>query len=333
MLNYYNIKDTVLIIGCLPPPVGGVSVFVSRFCSQLKKNKIEVNVFNILEAPKIRGYNYFKLLIHLLIGKYSHVHLNTFDSKYLCVVLFAKKIKRFKLVATDHNTRLFSNPSKLFTYLLKKVFSNLDYLQVVSKKVIDNYPLEFKTFPNNIVIKNGFIPPNLDEEGEILNTYSEDLKKFIDKNKPTLIANASQIVFHEGLDLYGLDMCVELISKLKKEYNNIGLIFALANDSANRGYYNKIKEDIVRKGIDENIYFLSGQKQIWPLFKKCDIMLRPTSSDGYGISIDEALYFNCAAIASDVCPRNKDAIIFKSRNSEDLHNKTSAIIKSLKPKG
>ncbi|MDF9507906.1 glycosyltransferase, partial [Bacillus cereus] len=64
--------------------------------------------------------------------------------------------------------------------------------------------------------------------------------------------------------------------------------------------------------------FLTGQKELWPLFKKSDIMIRPTYSDAYGISIEEAIYFNCRAIASNVCNRPEGTILFENRNINDL---------------
>ena len=45
--------------------------------------------------------------------------------------------------------------------------------------------------------------------------------------------------------------------------------------------------------LEENFYFLTGQKELWPIFKKASLMIRPTNTDGDALSIREALYFLC----------------------------------------
>jgi glycosyltransferase involved in cell wall biosynthesis len=169
-----------------------------------------------------------------------------------------------------------------------------------------------------IKIKNAFIPPPLDEEDKILESYPQELSFFINDRQPLLIANAASLVFYQDTDLYGLDMCIELTAKLKEKYPNIGFLFALANDKENQTYLHKMKNRIKKLGIEENFIFMTGQKELWPLLKKADLMVRPTSNDGYGISIAEALYLGCPAIASDVCKRPENTVLFKTRNVDDL---------------
>jgi glycosyltransferase involved in cell wall biosynthesis len=76
----------------------------------------------------------------------------------------------------------------------------------------------------------------------------------------------------------------------------------------------------------QNLFILTGQNEIWPLFKHCNLMVRPTSIDGYGVSIAEAIHFDCPALASDVCERHHKAKLFKSRDNLDFYNKASSIL-------
>ncbi|MBL0721721.1 MAG: glycosyltransferase family 4 protein [Sulfurovum sp.] len=115
----------------------------------------------------------------------------------------------------------------------------------------------------------------------------------------------------------------------KVDFPTIGLMFALASEDINKEYLDKMKLRIKELKIEDNFYFLTGQKELWPLFKQADLMIRPTSSDGYGISIAEALYFDCPAIASDVSDRPEGTILFKSRDIEDLYSKTIDVIKDI----
>jgi glycosyltransferase involved in cell wall biosynthesis len=162
-----------------------------------------------------------------------------------------------------------------------------------------------------------FLPPLLDEEEAILKTYSPETHEFVATHSPLLIANAPRVVFYKGVDLYGLDMCVELIAGLKQEFRDVGLLFAIGEMDGD-AYYRQIQRRIAALSIAENVYFLTGQKEMWPLFKKADLMVRPTCVDAYGISVAESLYLGCAAVASDVCERASGTVLFANRNKDDF---------------
>ena len=71
---------------------------------------------------------------------------------------------------------------------------------------------------------------------------------------------------------------------------------------------------------------MTGERELWPLFRKADLMVRPTCTDGYGISIAEALYFDCPAVASDVCVRPEGTLLFNNRDMDDFYEKASDIL-------
>ena len=155
----------------------------------------------------------------------------------------------------------------------------------------------------------------MEDEPQIWETYDRETVQFVESRKPLIIANAWKIVSDQGVDLYGLDMCVDLTAELKRTHPQVGLLFALA-DVGDEEYYREINRRIDELGIRDNFHFMTGQRQLWPLFRKADLMVRPTSSDGYGVSIAEALHFGCPAVASDVCPRCDGTVVFSSRDAQ-----------------
>ena len=102
--------------------------------------------------------------------------------------------------------------------------------------------------------------------------------------------------------------------------NSFILVFGLADEFYNLSYLNECKEIIKQNGIEDNIYILSGQKQMWPIIKISNLFIRPTYIDGDPISIKEALYFGVKVIASDCCPRDKRVVLFKNRDIDSLVN-------------
>ncbi|MBK3518014.1 glycosyltransferase [Carboxylicivirga marina] len=312
-LERYNRK---LILGPYPPPLGGVSVYIYRL------NKLLLNT----HVSDFSKSNYLGVLRDVLFRKYDVIHLNTNDVRIFILLILVKRFWQFDIFLTSHNPRLFDTKSKLKIYVIKKFFKSVDCLCVVGQHILDSYKQQKVTLPKEIIIEPAFVPPPLDEEKKIISTYPKELNDFINSHSPVLVANAFRVVLINDVDLYGLDLCVDLMTKIINERPNIGFVFAIADEMTNASYLDKIRDKIYESNLEKNFYFLTGQKELWPLFKKADLMIRPTASDGYGVSIAEALFFDCHSIASDVCDRPNGTIIFKNRDIEDLYNKTKMVL-------
>lgn len=135
-------------------------------------------------------------------------------------------------------------------------------------------------------------------------------------------------MFHGGVDLYGIDLCVDLLHRCTEKFPNIGLLFALGDPCAHGDYLGMMQRKLNSLGIDRNFHFMTGQKELWPLFKVADLSVRPTVSDGDAISVRESLYFGCPVIASDAAQRPGETIVFKSRDIDDLYEKVVSILES-----
>jgi glycosyltransferase involved in cell wall biosynthesis len=213
---------------------------------------------------------------------------------------------------------MFENKNAISKYFIKGFVKRLNYLIVVSKHVLEHFEENKVKLPDKILVKNAFLPPPLEDYNRIIDTYSKETKKFLSEKKPIIIANAWKISFYKNIDLYGLDLCIDLASHIKKTFPQLGFLFAVANDKFNSKYIAEMEDRIKNEGLKHNFHIMTGQKELWPLFKRADLCIRPTMSDGDALSIREALYLKCPVIASDVVPRPNGTILFKSRNIEDL---------------
>ncbi|NCB11913.1 MAG: glycosyltransferase [Erysipelotrichia bacterium] len=322
LLRILQSYKKVLIIGPLPPPLGGISVHVYRLHKALENSQ----VFDLSQKQDFKGQSYIKIFNLLKNKEFDAVHVHAYDVKLIVTLKLLKIFKNFDIIATSHNPRLFETDSVIKKYFFKSFFKFIDTLVVVGSHVLEDYRVRGIKLPEEIIVENAFLPPPLEEEKRILDTYSKELFDFIDIHTHIITANAFQISFHNSVELYGLDMCIELTSKLKKDFPNIGFVFALANENVNIDYLNKMKQKIKELETEDNFYFLTGQKELWPLFKKIDLMIRPTTTDGDALSIREAMYLGCTAIASDVSDRPEGTIMFKSRDLEELYMKTKKVL-------
>lgn len=303
-------------VGPLPPLLGGVSVYLYR----LRRLKPDDRYVDITQLGK-------KRFLCLLCQSKEEVVLHEYNLKMILAMYLFSFFSGLKYAVVFHGERIFQKKNKIAWFLLRKSLQRASDIYFVNLKLQNRMTVMFPELIRRSVVLTPFLPPPPEDEQRILAGYSQEFYRFIECSSPLLVANASKLRFwHDGTDLYGLDMCVELVRKLKAKYPRIGLIFALADDSGEPHYFSKVRERISANDLDDNIYFMTGQQELWPLFRKADLMVRPTCTDGYGISIAEALYFHCPAIASDVCVRPEGTILFENRNMDDLYEKVSRIL-------
>ena len=311
-------------LGSLPPEFHGGSVYLYRL-SKIDKKAIFLNY------TKFRGDNrkfWIWCLRQIFNVQRKNFIFHPPDLKPKIILFFLSSISVHSFSIVVHGPAAliqYNNDFSLITKAILRIALNrAKFIQVVNptyKKFLELIKVKNK----NIFIKNAFLLPPLEDEERVIKTYKRELKEFLEKKNPKIVANASAILLYKGMDLYGLDMIIELIKLLKTDFPNIGLIFALNNDKIETNYLNKMIKRIEEYNLKSNFYFMIG-KNMWPLFKRVDLMVRPTSRDGYGSSIAEALFLKCPAIASDVCKRPKGTILFKSRDLSDFYNKCKAYL-------
>ncbi|MFW9990313.1 MAG: glycosyltransferase [Candidatus Odinarchaeota archaeon] len=314
-------------IGPLPPVFNGISVYLYRL-SKIEKNSV------FIDWNKIKSLNNFiKWLLRQILSfkrKNFIFHPPSINQRLILFLMTYFSIHKSSLVI--HGFPLISqyNDSSRFTrVLIRQMLNKAYYIQLVnpSYKIFLNH-LKIKN--QRIIVKNAYLPPPLGEEESILKSYDRKILDFVKNRSPLLIANAACIRFVKGIDGYGFDLCLELTRLLKNIYPNVGFFFALANETRYPDYFQKLKEKIKEYNIEDNFFFMTGQKELWPLFKKADLFLRPTISDGDAISIREALSFGCNVIASRVCRRPNGTVLFENRNIQDLFRVCKESLKVLK---
>jgi glycosyltransferase involved in cell wall biosynthesis len=301
------------LIGPYPPPLGGISVFIDRYGRLLSSQGEQVVYVDLSKLN--RAQKLVSLLDLAFNPKDAIFHVNGFE--YYSMLALVLRPFRGRVIFQDHSGRLVTDLSQRKRILVRRFLKRVDEGVFVGEHLPEYYRRDGYSLPSSIQIRNAFLPPPLEDEPSIWETYASETRQFVREHSPLIVANAFKIVFHQGVDLYGLDMCVDLVAELVGDYPNVGLLFALA-EVGDHDYYQEINRRIDTFGIRKGFCFMTGQKELWPLFRKADLMVRPTFVDGYGISVEEALYLGCPAVASDVCARAKGTVLFRNRDSADF---------------
>jgi glycosyltransferase involved in cell wall biosynthesis len=86
------------------------------------------------------------------------------------------------------------------------------------------------------------------------------------------------------------------------------------------------------KGMDGRIHFLGYRSDIPSLLKTCDVYVHSSYSEGFGLSVVEAMACGIPVIASDVdglseiVQDKKSGLLFKCADAKDLADKIRSVL-------
>jgi glycosyltransferase involved in cell wall biosynthesis len=303
----------ILIIGPYPPPLGGVAIHVKRVKAKLEDQDNRVYVYDTGKkfASKFLSFKNFCKKIFSVRPDIIFYHEPTESVQKLGLVIFFKFFLRFRLTVIDHDCRILYDFGKIKRFLFRF------FIKFVDKLVVIGDTTERCYCENNLgnvkkSIESPFLPPDLSEEEEIFQKSPNSVKNFANSRTPLITATAFAPCLYKNRDLYGFDMCIGLVKRLKSQYPEMGVLFGICKIETpeHKNYFEKIKRDIRILGLENNFYFLVSEQEFWPFIKKSDLFVRPTLSDSFGISIQEAISLGVPAIASNVCKRPDGTILF-----------------------
>lgn len=315
----------IIIYGILPPPYGGVSIYHKRLMNALKDKEVD---FTFIRSNKNQSTeaNYLSLrqfVMRMMDFNKKVIHISGFGTGFLHVSLIVLAVLfRKKVILTIHNDRI----SKSFSCLAphKKLIGWL-FLKTTAHVISVNPKTKIPFVKNEkLSVIPAYISPSTTETTtNQLPAYFHNLRT---KHKFLITASASKVAFYNNEDLYGIDLSIELMKRLKnKGYNNVGFIYVIP-EIGDHEYYQKMQELVLKHKLTEHFHLYTQPVPYPAVINLCDLFIRPTNTDGYGVSIAEAISLQVPAIASDVCPRPEGTLLFENRNMSDLEKKTEDII-------
>lgn len=323
------------IIGPFPPPYGGISVHVKRMMLYLINNNIDVTIYNEskdysknYENISVIG-SYKKFIFKIPFLKGDIIHFHTISKKIRILMVFYKILNK-KIILTIHGESLHDQledsnwiSKKLLLFSMKKI----NKIVCVNSNTIKEL-ISLGISNKKLVYIPAYINP-IENEYDFI-SIPENIRTFIDNSNFLISANGS-VRFYNKEDLYGIDMLIELIKKLKDNGYNVSLLIALLGtnmeNDREKSYYEDLKNKINIYNLQNEIMiFEVTDTEFYPILKKSKLFLRPTNTDGDAVSIREAIYYKVITIASDVVKRPEGTILFKTRDVGDLYKKTIRVI-------
>ena len=322
-------SNNLLILGTVPPPIGGVTIHTLRLISNLDKSDYDYRFVNLRPKTKNNNINFIKYLNRILMDlsfkKYNIIHYQLNNIFELALIVIISRLFNNRIITTVHSFRpeLFNSIEKFLFYLIKS--SKVEF--VAPTDTIKNSLINKGLKKEKIKVLNTFLPPS---ESEINKKLPDEIVNFVNERDNIVVANASKL-YKDDLDkdVYGLDMCIEACVSIP-EINFVFCVPLIKDENYFKHCVNKINE----YNVEDRFMIVNQNISLVSLFKYADLFVRPTSTDSFGISVAEAISMGIPAIASDVCERTKGAVTFQSRNIKEfitkienaLGNKNSDIV-------
>ena len=301
-------NKTIGIFGPYPPPLGGISVHIARMESFFNKESIDYTIFNhgFVENKKVIATNkkWFWYLKMLCIKRHNTFHFHQFFLFHFFFYFIFSILRKEKIIVTIHSERILSYSK------LKRAFV-LFFIRKTKRLKLISVSQNLNNYLNEHGIKSSFLPAYVPP--------SSVEKKTVKSSKKMILFSVWKLNQKLANEIYNVPLAFEYLSRNKQKYK---MIFMVGSKSDSDEKY--LQKLICKYQIKNNITILYDEDLVSYL-NNCAFLLRPNLSDGYGVSIQEALDLGVPAVASDVCARPKGTVVFKNNDFEDLSSKIEYI--------
>ena len=309
-----KMPETLAIIGPYPPPLGGISVHIQRLEYYLKQQQIPYLIYNHyhFEKENVVAHNKSKWWYLKFLGNKKHklVHFHQFIFLHFLYYFIFSRVNPAKMMLTIHNEKILGYGfwrKKMILWLLKH--TKYRKLICVSKNL--------SGYLNQSGIDNIFLPAYVPAQPV------EPKKLVLPTDKTPFLFSVWKIDKHTAEQVYNVPLILEFLKKYKAQFF---MVFMIGNrKETDEVYLKRLLQDYnLENGKDLQILY---DLPLTPYFKNFDFLVRTNTSDGYGVSLQEAMDAGIPAIASDVCMRPQGTVLFKSNELTDLEKKIFEVVK------
>ncbi len=293
--------NKILIIGKVPPPIGGVTIHVSRLLDYLEHKNFNYTFYNN------HDFNIFTFLVAIWRSQKSHIHVNNPFFLFVFTII-CKILNTYSIITIHQNVGCYGTTMSIFELLAIK-FSN--------KVIVLNqhsYDKAIKLNPQTVLMSAFIFPIKM----ELLDdTLYKNIVKVKEHSKIVFCTNASRLSYDKsGCEIYGITELVDFFAL------NSDVSLVISDPSGD--FFNHFRERDIT--ISKNITMLLGDHPFIEVIKASDCLIRNTTTDGDSLSIKEAMYFGKKVIATNCVVRPEGVFLYGVNTDKTLSDAILAII-------
>ncbi len=324
----------IAIIGPYPDyggQVGGISVHIQRIVPYMREAGLDVRVYQIGGAGcpaegvySCRGRWGFLGPI-LRTERRSVVHSHLIGAHERVAQGLARYGRSGPMILTVHGRSLrdqIHQPRKVPGALVAWAARAMDHVVAVSAEVAGDVR-QAGVAPERISTLPAYAPPRVTDAERA--RMPAELSAFVQTHDPVCCFMGAFIEY-DGKDLYGHDLALEMLGRLRAEHPNAGLVISIGRAGDRSSIEQQVRARAAQPDVAGHVLFLPPGLPLCPVIEQSDVFVRPTRVDGWGVSVAEAIQLNVPAVASDVCQRVSGAYLFPN---EDVAALTAQVRRAL----
>lgn len=287
----------LLIIGSVPPPIGGVTIYNSRLYDWMVDEDFKCSQIDVKKCSLVTILNSIRR------SKICHISMSNEYAIFLLVLVCF--FFRINSVFTLH--RNFVRHSKARGSAISfasRLADRVIVLNEISYQLVKNLNRKTQLIGTNI-------PPFFEEK------LPDDISKLLEKlgrlPGSIVVTNAFRKVVQNDVEVYG-------IHELIRHFSGKSETLIILDPS---GDY---KADVLTKygdNLASNIIIISQRISFFTVLEYADIFIRNTSTDGDSLSIHEAMHQGVVVWATDVVSRPEGTNLYKKISEVDLKKKNT----------
>jgi len=325
------------IIGPMSPPIGGISVHLDRLLPHLDRANVDYYVYNTAGPTEVPGrvrsvaaHRKWWFLRYVLFGREKVIYMPTNNLLAWILSWFLSKIRGKKVVINLQGETLrwtWESKGTLGRKMIAAGFGATTKVIACNTHIYE-FLKNIGDFTKKTIVAPGYIPPIHRAEDDA--AVPQEVKDFCATHSPVILATGASVLRENGTDLYGVDMTIELVDRLRKIYPNIGVMWFMLNVLHSvPEHEKKMREEVERRQLGDHFKFCSPVQTFYPVYKYADIFVRPTLSDGDALSVREALSAGVPTVASDAAPRPDLVNLFRKRDFDDYEKAVRKTLETL----
>ena len=278
---------SLLLVGTLPPPTGGVTVHTARLLGRLRDDGFDPRWFDY------RRHELSALPGHLRGVRWVHLHLSNPYALLLAIGLGRAARRRVMFTCHGSFDRWAPGSKRAATRAAARLADAVIVLDEVSRR-------KASELNGNVHVAGAFIPSS--ERTPLAPDVLGLLRRLRSEFPVMCCTNAWDVSLSEsGEEIYGIVELVEAFRGLAE------CALVIANPSG------RYREFLDRHGRPRpaNVHVITGDHAFTAVLEQCDAMVRNTSTDGDSLSVKEALYLGKRALATDVVPRPPGVSVYR----------------------
>lgn len=321
-------RERVILFGPLPPPYGGVAIFMKALVDHFREHNIRIWTYGGAKTsdPKIRyiAHRRLKTIPALLAeGKgsqildASHFHLEYPNPLLLAVWLVLKCVLRFRWYKNVHDGSLpkrYPEFGPVTRWLFHRAVNGVDEFVVVSEQLRRWLREEIKVRQPILVIPA--LLPTTQEGGT--NLPSETIEAL----RPYLSHEMRVCSIGVFFPSYGFRNVAQAVEDLRKRSGrDIGLLLLDGGFVLDSDYREQVLLDRDWITVLEEI----PNREIYGILKRSDVFVRAFRDESYGISRIEALWAGVPVIATRA-GETRGMFLYDFGNVEQLTDQLQALL-------